>query len=109
MHTIKSIGVLSVAKMMGAIYAVLGLLFLPFALLISLLTSMAPQQSGHNPFGPFMGIAFAIFAPVFYGVIGFVFGAIGAFLYNVMAKWLGGIEVRLEAAISVSQLAPSQP
>jgi hypothetical protein len=56
-----------------------------------------------------MGIAFAIFAPVFYGVIGFVFGAIGAFLYNIMAKWLGGIEVRLESAVPVSQPAPSQP
>jgi len=108
MHTIKSVGVLSVAKVMGAIHAVLGLLFLPFALLITLIASMAPQQNGHNPFGPFMGIAFASFAPVFYGVIGFVFGAIGAFLYNLMAKWLGGIEVRLESAVRVSQLAPSQ-
>ncbi len=108
MHTIKSVGVLSVAKVMGAIHAVLGLLFLPFALLLGLLASMAPQQNAHNPFGPLMGVVFAFFAPVFYGVIGFVFGAIGAFLYNTMAKWLGGIEVRLESATPVSQLAPSQ-
>ena len=60
MHTIKSVGVLSVAKVMGAIHALLALLFLPFALLIGLLASMAPQQNGRNPFGPFMGIAFAI-------------------------------------------------
>lgn len=56
-----------------------------------------------------MGIAFAIFAPIFYGVLGFIFGAIGAFLYNLMAKWMGGIEVRLESAAPVSPLVPTQP
>jgi hypothetical protein len=108
MHTIKSVGVLSVAKVMGAIHVVLGLLVLPFFLLISLVASMAPRQNSPNPFGPFIGIAFAIFAPIFYGVWGFVFGAIGAFLYNLMAKWMGGIEVRLEPA-PVSPLVSTQP
>jgi hypothetical protein len=61
-----------------------------------MLASMAPHQNGQNPFGPFMGIAFAVMAPIFYGIAGFIFGAIGVFLYNVMAKWLGGIEVRTE-------------
>ena len=109
MHTIKSVGVLSVAKVMGAIQAVLGLLFLPFFLLISLVASMAPHQNSPNPFGPLMGIALAIFAPIFYGVLGFIFGAIGAFLYNLMAKWMGGIEVRLESAAPISPLVATQP
>ncbi len=41
MRTITSVGVLSVAKIMGAIYAVIGLILLPFFLLASLIGSMA--------------------------------------------------------------------
>jgi hypothetical protein len=39
-----------------------------------------------------------LFAPVFYGVFGFIFGALGAFPYSLMAKWLGGIEVQVQAS-----------
>ena len=102
MHTIKSVGVLSVAKMMGVIYAALGLFFLPFFLLMGVVASMAPNQHSQNPFGAVFGIVFGIFAPIFYGVFGFIFGALGAFLYNLMAKWLGGIEVRVEASSSAA-------
>lgn len=35
---------------------------------------------------------FAILFPVIYGAIGFVLGAIVAALYNVVAKWTGGLE-----------------
>src|SRR2546425_12375195 len=81
---------------MGAIYAVIGLILLPFFLLASLIGSMA---GGHdNPLGAIGGLIFGLFAPIFYGVLGFVFGAIGAFLYNFMAKWLGGIEVQVQPA-----------
>src|SRR5207244_12264056 len=40
MRTITSVGVLSVAKIMGAIYAVIGLILLPFFLLVSLICCM---------------------------------------------------------------------
>lgn len=106
MHTIKSVGVLSVAKIMGAIYAVIGLVFLPFALLMGLAASMAPNQHARNPFGAMFGVIFGVLAPIFYGVLGFVFGALSAFLYNVMAKWIGGIEVQVESTGPVAQLAP---
>jgi H+/Cl- antiporter ClcA len=35
--------------------------------------------------------------PVFYGVIGFIAGLIGALLYNLFARWVGGFELELEA------------
>lgn len=34
--------------------------------------------------------------PVFYGVFGFIFGAISAALYNLIARWVGGIQVEVE-------------
>lgn len=82
----------SVAKMMGVLYGLIGLLFIPIILFIR---TMAPDEAktamGFG-FGPVLAIAF----PLIYACIGFVFGFIGAALYNVVAGWVGGIEVELE-------------
>jgi hypothetical protein len=98
MHIVKSVGVMSVAKIMGLIYGCMGLFVAPFFLMVGLLSSMvAPNRSpAAGIFGVGMGIGLVIFVPVFYGVIGFVMGALGALLYNVFARWLGGIEMELE-------------
>ena len=42
-----------------------------------------------------MGIIYALM-PVIMAVIGFVFFAIFAALYNLLANWLGGIEVEIK-------------
>ena len=34
--------------------------------------------------------------PVLYGALGFIGGAIGALLYNLFAKWVGGFELEME-------------
>jgi len=46
MHVIKAVKVLSVAKIMGAVYGAIGLLFLPFILLMGLAGSLAPPSRG---------------------------------------------------------------
>jgi len=33
---------------------------------------------------------------VIYGVMGFIFGVISAAIYNLVAHWIGGIEVEVE-------------
>jgi hypothetical protein len=43
-----------------------------------------------------MGIGFAVFAPILYAAMGFLTGVIGAFVYNLVAGWVGGIEVEVE-------------
>lgn len=98
MHIIKSVGVLSVAKIMGLIYACLGLIFIPFFLLIGLLTSLAGKQE--TPFAGMIGMVLAFLLPIIYGVMGFIMGAIGAALYNLFAKWIGGIEVQVQSDTS---------
>jgi hypothetical protein len=94
MHIIKSVGVLSVAKIMGMIYCCMGLIFAPFVLLIGIVGSMAGQQK--SPFAGIFGVFFALFMPVLYGLMGFIFGAIGALLYNLSAKWVGGFELEMD-------------
>jgi hypothetical protein len=94
MHIVKSVGVLSVAKIMGMIYGCLGLIFVPFFLLFGLIGSLAGQQK--TPFAGVIGIVLALLMPVLYGVMGFIVGAIGGLLYNVFARWVGGFELEME-------------
>jgi hypothetical protein len=103
MHRIKSVGVMSVAKVSGLIYGAIGLLIVPILLVIGLASSMAVKQAqqttGANipaAMGPVFAILMAIAAPIFYGLIGFVTGAISALIYNLIAGWVGGIEMELE-------------
>ncbi len=94
MHIVKSVGVLSIAKIMGLIYACLGLIFAPLFLFFGLLGAIAGQ--GRSPFAGIFGIVLAILMPVMYGIIGFIAGAIGGLLYNLFAKLVGGFELELE-------------
>jgi H+/Cl- antiporter ClcA len=94
MHIIKSVGVLSVAKIIGLMYACLGLIFAPLFLLIGVLASAAGQHN--NPLAGIFSFGFAVLFPVIYGVIGFIAGAIGALLYNLFARWAGGFELQME-------------
>jgi hypothetical protein len=118
MHRIKSVGVMSVAKVSGLIYGAIGLLIVPILLVVGLASSMAVKQAqqttGANipaAMGPVFAILMAIAAPIFYGLIGFVTGAISALIYNLIAGWVGGIEMELEIAPiqTVLPVVPPQP
>ena len=43
--------------------------------------------------GPLVGAGAIVIMPIFYGVFMFVMGLIQAALYNLAAKWTGGLEV----------------
>ena len=43
------------------------------------------------------GLSLLLF-PVLYGIMGFVCGALGAWFFNLTAKWTGGIELTVEDA-----------
>src|SRR5512142_2857103 len=96
MQRIKSVGVLSVATVSGMCYGAMGLLLVPIFRLFAAIGFMAPKQPGMPGFAPAFGIAFAVCAPVLYGAMGFVIGALGAFIYNLIAGWIGGVEIELE-------------
>ncbi len=72
---LKSIGVLSCGKVLGILYALLGLLIrLPIAFfsLIGAVASADSVQSGSDGlmFGTLFGVGAVIFLPIFYGIIG---------------------------------------
>ena len=91
---IKRFAPLQLGKMLAVLYGIMGLLFVPFFLIMSAVaTQMPPEQRvGMMAFG----VGFALLMPVMYAAMGFVFGALGALIYNLVAKWIGGIEVEVE-------------
>ena len=93
MQTIKNVGPLSLGKLMGIVYAALGLLFMPIFLIAGGLAIF--QAQGSEKFGG-VGILFlAVLFPICYGVMGFIGGIIVGFIYNLAAKFAGGIQVEL--------------
>ena len=43
--------------------------------------------------GALFGAAAIIALPIFYGILGFISSLIGAALYNLVAGWVGGVEI----------------
>ncbi len=95
---LKSIGVMSAAKIVAVMYAVMGLIGgLMFAAIFSFVPmAMDGPDAPPSWLAPMFGVGSIVMMPIFYGVIGFCIGAIGAVIYNALAGMIGGIELRLE-------------
>jgi hypothetical protein len=100
---IKRIAPLQAGKMLGVLYGCMGLIFLPIFLLAGVAGAFAQhaQQTQGGSAAPAalaagMMLALGIFMPIFYAVFGFIFGIISAAIYNLVAHWVGGIEVEVE-------------
>jgi hypothetical protein len=100
MVRLKSVGVLSVAKMAALLYAGMSLLMVPIFVILAAVMSAIPQVPNQPP--AFLFVIFALVAPFFYGALGFVIGAFGAFVYNLVAGWIGGIEMNFESVMPVA-------
>jgi hypothetical protein len=96
MVKIKKIGILSLGKILGILYALLGLILGAFITLFALITPAFSSTSAPGMFGALFGVGAIILLPIFYGVMGFVMGLIMALLYNLVASWVGGLEVETE-------------
>ncbi len=93
MKVIKKLGVLSVAKIQGIIMAFVGLLY---GILYTIFGNLSDALTEAGMVGTGLGFVGIIILPVFYGVFGFIGGAIMAFLYNIAAEKIGGIEIELK-------------
>jgi hypothetical protein len=95
---LKRIAPVKFGIVMGVFYGLISLVIVPFFLIAIIAASFAPNsQNSMSPgLSIGMGVAFAIFLPFFYAIFGCLFGMLAAWMYNVVASWIGGIEFEVE-------------
>ena len=97
MVIIKRVGVWSLAKLQALLMAIVGLFIgIIYAIVGLLFGSLVSGMEGAQGIG-MIGVGLGFFAiiamPILYGLIGLVSGAFGAWIYNLIAGWIGGVEV----------------
>jgi hypothetical protein len=81
-----AISILQSSKIMTALYVLMGLIYT--------LIGIPMIIFGSNQFR-IIG-AIYVFMPIIMGIVGFIFFVIFAAIYNLLASWLGGIEVEVK-------------
>ena len=102
--TIRRFSIFSVAKIQGLLAFVIGLLigvlyglfFMLFGAFVSSLAPSGDNQALGGVGSVVGGLIIMIAVPVFYGILGFVGGAIVALVYNAAAGIVGGVRFELE-------------
>jgi hypothetical protein len=90
MQQIKSIGVLQTAKVMGVVDLLIGVL----AAIAFLLRFLVRHNLHlHHP----RVLLFVLLVPILYGIGGFILTAVFCWIYNSVARRMGGIAIELTA------------
>lgn len=95
LQTISRIGVLSLAKMLGVMYALLGIALGGILTLFSLMGAALGGRDSGGAAAMMFGVGAVVIFPVLYGCIGFVVGLIMAPVYNLVVRIMGGLEIEL--------------
>lgn len=90
---IRSVRPISCAKVAAVLYGGLGLIAGVIVALASMLGGLSPMETGSTVFGVIFGAGAIVLLPVFYAVMGGLVTLIGAWLYNVAAAAVGGVEI----------------
>ena len=93
---IKRIGPMSCARIAGTLNAAIGLLIGLVVALFALAGAGVGTGSQSAVLGSALGLGAVVLLPILYGGLGFVVTLIGAWLYNVVAGLVGGIEIDLQ-------------
>jgi hypothetical protein len=106
MIRLRAVGVLSSARILAVVQAAIGILvgFL-FLLFAAVGAAIVPGQQRLGMIGI---VVIAVLMPVFYGVLGFVMGAVWAFVYSVVAQSIGGLELEFETLPALGVAPPVQ-
>lgn len=99
MSIVKRVEPLSAMRVAGILYAALGLVVGAMFSLIFVTMGSFPMKDGQAalpfPFRILFGGLAVVVLPVLYGVMGALMAGLGAAFYNLVAKWVGGIEVEV--------------
>lgn len=89
---------LSVAKVAFVLYAIIGLIIGGIIACAALLgaTFGAHESEGSAVLGALFGVGAVIFMPILYGCFGALGALVSSAIYNVVAGFVGGIELTVE-------------
>jgi hypothetical protein len=91
-YEITELDVFSLGKVVAAIYAGIGMfmwLFVPIFMLVP------SGGDGDAMFAKGLMMFFFLTAPLVNAIFGFIFGVIAAFVYNILARTVGGLRFTL--------------
>jgi len=91
-YEITELDVFSLGKVVAAVYAAGGLvmwLFVPIFLVIP------AGGGGDGMFAKGLMLMFFVAAPIVNAIFGFIFGVLAAFVYNILARTVGGLRFTL--------------
>ena len=91
---VRSVAPLSVAKIAGVLYMLIGVLVGAIVALAALAGTFAGGEDA-GLIGSLMGVGAIVVFPLLYGCMGFVGTLIGAWLYNLVAGMVGGISIEV--------------
>jgi hypothetical protein len=96
MQSIQRVDPISAMKVFAVLYAVIGLVAGAFFSLLGM-AGMMTQASQDLPagFGLIFGAAAIIVLPIVYAILGAIGGLIMAAIYNLVARYTGGIQIQL--------------
>jgi len=90
---IKKIGVLQTSLVAAVVLLFVSLIFvIPFGLIMALVSSFDSSSFA------IWSIPIIVVLPILYGAFGFISTAIVCLVYNLVAKWTGGVEIEIELA-----------
>ena len=89
---LKSVGVMSLAKVM----AILGIIGGFITGILWVFASKTPNATAPGSAIAILGWWSIIVLPFAYGLAYFLSGLIGGWLYNIVAGWIGGVELHLK-------------
>lgn len=111
MKMIRRFDVLSVMKLAGVIYGLIGLLIGVLFVIIGAFGLLVGRDQANVPFSGPLGlvatVALAVIFPIFYGIIGALMAGLMSAIYNIASKRFGGIRVELDESPAELALSPS--
>jgi hypothetical protein len=96
MTTLRRISPVSAFKVGLLVYLFLGIVVAVIATpFVFFAAAMASRVPGTPSFTPLLTLPMLIIMPVFYAIIGGLMALIGAAIYNLVAGWVGGLQIEL--------------
>ena len=93
---LKKVGILSLGKIAGLIGLVVGIIaVIILAIMQKILSSLVTAQLNMQELYTLTWKTILII-PLYYAIIGFIWGVAIAFIYNLAAKYIGGIKLELK-------------